>query len=426
MQVTQDEIIYSIKEDGSAWIWGIWPNEDGIISVPEIICKDGVDYPVVFINFGRNGKIREDIVAKKLYLPKTIKRFRIGNPFIQEVHYFGDLEELKGFSKYCTSLKKVVVHGEVKRIGYAAFRVCETIKDIVIEQCCSPEIHCSAFQNCSSLECVSVNGKPIELKFSPNSFCLSAFCGCCNYKFFNGEVWLQDGLLLSLDKTILYTIVGRKDDDGIYKIPNTVRDMIHNMAYNKLKKIDFSGCGLTKIDDDAFNGCNSLEEVVLPCNDIEIGDRAFLECGNLHHVGNFNRISKFGIASFSRTGIKECVLSSMVSELPKSVFIDCNSLETVIIPTSIKTITNNVFEGCANIKFVKISEGYRNSLDVLFKDARNVEYSFFYQHQRNYYRPSGAYTHGNLNCPYCGSSNRTTYADGTAECNNCGGEYRYW
>lgn len=66
MQVTQDEIIYSIKEDGSAWIWGIWPNEDGIISVPEIICKDGVDYPVVFINFGRNGKVREDNGAKLL------------------------------------------------------------------------------------------------------------------------------------------------------------------------------------------------------------------------------------------------------------------------------------------------------------------------------------------------------------------------
>lgn len=417
-------IIYSIAKDGSAHITEIQPNDKGQIIVPEFLYKNGIQHPVCSIDLGFYNDV--DVIAHELYLPQTIQDFNIVNRHLKEIHFHGDLETLSGILVDCIALEKVVIHGSLKQIGYGTFEDCFSLKEIIIEKGNSVDIGCSAFKNCSNLECISVRSKPIVLKHRPNSFCLSAFCGCFNYKHFEGDVILEDGLLLSLDKTILYTIAGRKDDDGIYKIPNTVRDMIHNMAYNKLKKIDFSGCGLTQIDDDAFNGCNSLEEVVLPCNDIEIGDRAFLNCGNLHHVGNFNRISKFGIASFSRTGIKECVLSSMVSELPKSVFIDCNSLETVIIPTSIKTITNNVFEGCANIKFVKISEGYKNSLDVLFKDARNVEYSFFYQPQRNYHRPSGAYTHGNLNCPYCGSSNRTTYADGTAECNNCGGEYRYW
>lgn len=37
-----------------------------------------------------------------------------------------------------------------------------------------------------------------------------------------------------------------------------------------------------------------------------------------------------------------------------------------------------------------------------------------------------AYTHGRMRpCPYCGSDDIRTYADGTAECDSCGKEYRY-
>lgn len=36
------------------------------------------------------------------------------------------------------------------------------------------------------------------------------------------------------------------------------------------------------------------------------------------------------------------------------------------------------------------------------------------------------YTHGRMRpCPYCGSDDIRTYADGTAECDSCGKEYRY-
>ena len=421
-----NKIVYSIKDDGSAWIWGIHPNNYGVVTVPEYINDNEMQYPVKFINFGINGKIRENVIAKKLYLPKSIEKFRISNPYIKECHYFGDLENLTGFSKRCISLERVIVHGEVKRIGYGAFKNCTNIKEIIIEKGDIPEIHCSAFQNCSGLECILVGGKPIPLEHKPNTFCLSAFCGCKSYKHFEGNVVLQDGLLLSPDNTILYTIVGRQNDDGCYKIPSTVNDMLHNMAYSELRSIDFSNTQLSVIDTDAFNGCISLEEVILPVHGVEIGDRTFLECTNLKNVGNFDKIIKLGIASFSQTGITTCRLAMGITEIPKTVFKGCNNLEEVEIPTSVQTIIANVFEGCSKIRKVKISKGFKDSLDVLFKDAKDVVYTFFTQSSTNHYRHTGAYTHGDLNCPYCGSSNRRTYIDGTAECNNCGGEYRYW
>ena len=37
-----------------------------------------------------------------------------------------------------------------------------------------------------------------------------------------------------------------------------------------------------------------------------------------------------------------------------------------------------------------------------------------------------AQTHGQMRpCPYCGSNDIRTYADGTADCESCGREYRY-
>ena len=421
-----NQIVYSINDDGSAWIWGMYPNNYGVITVPEYINDNEIKYPVKFINFGINGRFRENVIAEKLYLPKSIKKFRISNPYIKECHYFGDLENLIGFSNRCISLEKVIVHGEVKRIGYGAFKNCANIKEIIIEKGDIPEIHCSAFQNCSRLESILVGGKPIHLEHKPNTFCLSAFCGCKNYKYFEGNVVLQDGWLLSPDKTILYTIIGRQNDNGCYKIPSTVNDMLHNMAYSDLRSIDFSNTQLNVIDVDAFNECISLEKVILPICGVEIGDRAFCDCENLKNVENFDKITKLGIAAFKHTGISKCRLASGISEIPKSTFKDCSSLEEVVIPNSVKTITNNVFEGCSKIRNVKISHGFKDSLGVLFKDAKDVVYTFFTQSSTNQYRHYGAYTHGDLNCPYCGSSNRRTYIDGTAECNNCGREYRYW
>lgn len=421
-----NKIIYSIDDDGSAWIWGIQPDSYGVVLVPEYIVDNGIYYPVKFINFGKNGRFRENVIAEKLYLPKSIVKFRISNPYIKECHYFGNLENLTGFSKRCISLEKVIVHGEVKRIGYGAFKNCANIKEIIIEKGDIPEIHCSAFQNCSRLECILVGGKPIPLEHKPNTFCLSAFCGCKSYKYFEGNVVLQDGLLLSPDNTILYTIIGRQKDNGCYKIPSTVNDMLHNMAFSELRSIDFSNTQLSTIETDAFNECTSLEEVNLPSERVEIGDRAFSGCNNLTHVGNFDKITKLGIASFSQTGIKRCCLALGITEIPKTVFNGCSNLEEVEIPTSVQTIIANVFEGCSKIRNVKIPKGFKDSLDILFKDAKDVVYTFFTQSSINHYRHTGAYTHGDLNCPYCGSSNRRTYIDGTAECYNCGGEYRYW
>lgn len=420
------KIGYTIQDDGSARIWSIQPNDSGVVIVPEYIDDKGVQYPVKFVNFGLNGKNRDNVIAEKLFLPKSITRIIISNSHIRECHFLGDIENLSGFYKSCTSLEKVIVHGEVKSIGYGAFKNCANIKEIIIEKGNTPEIHCSAFMNCSSLEGIFVGGKPISLEHKPNIFCLSAFCGCKSYKYFEGQVVLQDGLLLSPDRADLYTIVGRHNDDGHYKIPSTVNDMLHNMAYNGLRSIDFSESQLRVIETDAFKECISLEKVILPNDNVEIGDRTFLDCKNLKTVMNFDKIIKLGIASFKGTSINKCCLAPGISEIPKSVFIGCSNLEEVEIPMSVKTITNNVFEGCSKIRHVKISRGFKDSLGILFKDAPGVDYTFFTQSNRDYYRPSGAYSHGDLNCPYCGSSNRTTYIDGTAECHNCGGEYHYW
>lgn len=422
-----ENIIYSIEESSEAWIWGIKPNEIGQVIVPDSIVENGISYPVTFINFGKNGKVRELVKATELHLPHSIKRFSINNPFIHSIHYHGDLDELRGISKFCTSLERFIVHGTLKKIGYGAFKDVGSLIEIIVQEESSIEINCLAFRNCFNLEQIIVNGKPIEFEFCPNTNCPSAFCGCKSFRFIGDNIKVVDGMLLSADGTILYTIVGRHNDDGHYIIPETVSDTYHGMSYSNLRIIDFSKSQVSVIYNDTFKGCNTLEKVILPNHKIDVGDRAFYECVNLTEVVNFGYIFQFGIASFAHSGIKECRLSSMVEALPKSVFRDCKNLRKLIIPNSVKSINNTAFEDCINLQNVIIPQGFEYAIKDIFNKCEDINITID-RPIRNHsgYRRIGAYTHGSLNCPYCGSSNFRSYCDGTAECLDCGGEYTYW
>lgn len=413
---------YRIKNN-EAHIFELLNSDSATCFVPEYIEENGVKYPVT-----QFGVIRARLEVERLYLPKTIKKvFLSHNRHLKEVYFLGDIDNLWGLSR-CPLLEKVQVHGHVTSIGGAAFTECRNLKEVIIDKPGKVEVHCHAFSNCAKLERILVNNQPIELEFMPNKCCPSAFSGCYNYKYFGYDVNCVDGFLLSKDGTILYTIVGKHDDDGEYIIPESVKDMYHGNCYDGIKKLDFSESSLGMIEDMAFQHCINLKELVLPARSIKIGNRTFVGCHNLCKIVNFNNISELGPRTFCKTGITECILSSSLDNIPEGVFSGCVNLKKVEIPVSVKSIHPTAFEECNNIKFVRLPIGYKIHTQTLFKDFKNIEFSFsnvFYRTER---RPKqrGAYTHGHMSCPYCGTSDVRTFCDGTAECNKCGGEYVYW
>lgn len=420
----KDKIKYAIKSNKKATIFGIDPDESGNIHVPDFIESDGVQYPVDLVAFGCTRRMDYNR-AKRVFIPCSITNVYFDNPYIREVHFIGDLESLGMLIKICDSLESISIHGSVKRIGYKALDGCKNLKRITIDKGPIPEINCLAFRNCSSLETILIDNKPIKLEHVSNTCCLTAFCGCYNFQFFGDNLKIDNGLLMSSDGKILYTILGKSYDSGEYLIPDSVEEMLHCLSYNKLRLIDFSQSKIEKIEDNSFEDCSTLEEVILPQRSIGIGRASFRNCTKLHSVINFDMISKLGGGAFSKSGITTCFLSSDISEIPHSAFRGCNNLQEVKIPLSVKSIFNNAFEECKSIKYLQISEEFKDSLQNVFENLGEIDISFLPIKQ---YVPkrTDAFTHGVLSCPYCGSSNVQTYTDGTAQCYKCNGEYRYW
>ncbi len=102
-----------------------------------------------------------------------------------------------------------------------------------------------------------------------------------------------------------------------------------------------------EIDSRCFEGCNYLEEVVLP-NDLKVIDKAAF----------------YGCDCLKRISIPESV-----KEIRDDAFTDCISLTSITLPDGLEKLKSNAFKGCTNLAPVTIpanaKDGY-SSVDPCF------------------------------------------------------------
>lgn len=109
---------------------------------------------------------------------------------------------------------------------------------------------------------------------------------------------------------------------------------------------------------------------------------------------------------FVPDGVKKIYIPDTVQRINEKAFVFCNKLEEVSIPEGFNI--NGMFDNSI-ISHIKIT---------VRKKQKPQNYRF---HQ------TGAYTHGRMRpCPYCGNDDVSIFADGTATCNACNGEYCYF
>jgi hypothetical protein len=63
-----------------------------------------------------------------------------------------------------------------------------------------------------------------------------------------------------------------------------------------------------------------------------------------------SQLTKIGGHAFAHTYIKSIGIPRGVAELPTGLFMYCDKLEDIYLPTTIKRIGNNVISGCDNLK----------------------------------------------------------------------------
>ena len=124
---------------------------------------------------------------------------------------------------------------------------------------------------------------------------------------------------------------------------------------NNLTNVTIAG-SVKSIGDYAFSGCQNLTEVDISYGVTEIGEYAF-SANNLEKVTIPGSVIRIGYCAFHGTSLREVKIPEGVEYIGAEAFAWSNELETLTLPTTLKSIGNNAFVLCNNLRSVTIPNG---------------------------------------------------------------------
>lgn len=246
-----------------------------------------------------------------------------------------------------TTLKTVVLNGNVTRIDSDAFNGCTQLENIELTDAIN-YIGSGAFMDCRSLSAIEIPERITAIEYS-------TFSGCSGLN----SVTLPSSLV----------IIG----DGAFQ--NCLN----------LKGVEFPE-GLEEIAAYAFAGCASLENVIIPEGVETIGICGFQNCSSLKevtigsvfeslgdpiYVGVENRMVFEGcpieIATincrevsrglFQTPTLKTVNLGAMVEKIGSQAFWRCTGLVNIILPEQLVEVGGYAFQDCSSLTSVDIPDG---------------------------------------------------------------------
>ncbi|KAL3926514.1 MAG: hypothetical protein SGBAC_013448 [Bacillariaceae sp.] len=140
-----------------------------------------------------------------------------------------------------------------------------------------------------------------------------------------------------------------------FSIPSTVKTIGKN-AFSGCKQLvqvnlatsSFTTHQLTHVGFCAFYQCTALVRIHIPSTVEKIEGHVFHGCRSLKEVK---------LLAFEQQKEKEPRLGSLA--IGPSVFLDCSSLETIKIPTSLEKLPKSCFHTCSSLKEVSLPEGLK-------------------------------------------------------------------
>ena len=112
---------------------------------------------------------------------------------------------------------------------------------------------------------------------------------------------------------------------------------------------------VSRVGNQAFDGCDNLESVTLGANIESINSYAFYKCTNLSQINLNDKIVTFGNDAFCGcTSLTSVVVGSSVDNMDSGVFAGCTNLKTVEIHNGASVIGGSAFKGCMKLTTVTI------------------------------------------------------------------------
>ena len=241
----------------------------------------------------------------------------------------GDDKILVGYNGAETDL---VLPSYITKINQYAFYGCDSLISVVIPSSVT-SIGDWAFEDCYRL--VEVVNKSTHITIKKGDWENGAAGDYALAVYNSGDAF--DGTKLSNNNGyIIYT-------DGDDKIL---------VGYNGAETDLVLPSYITKINQYAFYGCDSLISVVIPSSVTSISDWAFRECRSLTSMVIPDRVTSIGNYAFSACGsLTSVVIPNSVTSIGDYAFSYCSSLTSVVIGDSVTSIGDWAFDDCISLTY---------------------------------------------------------------------------
>ncbi|MBQ7500264.1 MAG: leucine-rich repeat protein [Clostridia bacterium] len=282
---------------------------------------------------------------------------------------------------YAEDIRSVVIEEGVTSVYGYAFCACKNIRTVTLPESLT-DISVGAFKNCRSLESIRL---PDKLKYIYRD----AFIGCDSIV----SVEIPDSVTYLGEWAFSYcaSLRSAKLSPNIGTIGNSI----------------FSGCGalervtlpegFSEISSYMFYNCSSLTSVVIPESVTKVGAYAFCGCSSLIDVVFPKNCTDYSYNIFKDTAWlaaqpdgavyinnyvythkgdgAECVsivLREGTEGIIASAFSGDTTVESVIMPDSVKFIGAEAFMECRNLKSVKLSSGLSEIRTGTFRQCSSL------------------------------------------------------
>ena len=263
----------------------------------------------------------------------------------------------------CENLTSVTIPDSVTSIESHAFYYCEQLENIDLR--CVERLGNDIFNGCSLLKSIeiprTVNERiwvanydgPFAGSFIEKATIEKGIAGIPEYLFSNCTT-LKEVSIPEKDSNEAYTI-------GKYAFNNTGLTEINlPNGITKIEEYAFLGCeslinvtipdSVISIDNMAFGGCLSLRSVDLPKSIYVINSSTFKDCKKLSRI-NLENITEIGDSAFENCSSLKNVEFNYLKSIGEKAFA-CTSLEEITISKSITDIYESAFYGCAVKKVI--------------------------------------------------------------------------
>lgn len=283
-----------------------------------------------------------------------------------------------------TLVTDLVIPNSVTSIGNSAFHGCTNFTSITIPDSVT-SIGSSAFYGCTALTSITIPD-------SVTSIGQGAFRGCSSLEKITVPFIGSDNKSSSSYYDVFGYIFGYTITSSSETIPGATYQFYRSISYNtmhyyhyhipeSLKKVTVTG---GSINENAFNNCSMLTEIVIGSNVDSIGRGAFMNCSSLEEI-----TVPFIGASNSATGINGVLgyifgytTSPIYSSYEKGTYqySENGTYYYYYIPESLKkvtvtgeTITPNAFYNCSMLEDIILSDNVSNIGNYAFYNCTSLK-----------------------------------------------------